>query len=66
MAMGEDSRIVWVERGLGYGYGEGVRESGAGLSWPREGRRGKSGMVQWVKILMYLMDKHLCLIIVLV
>ena len=64
MAMGKGSRIVQVEKGLGYG--EGMRESGAGLSWPKEGRRGKSRTVQWVRILMYLMDKHLHLIIVLV
>ena len=64
MAMGKDSLIVRVERGLGYG--EGAGESGGGLFWPREGRRGKSGMVQWVRILMYLMDEHLYLIIVLV
>ena len=37
--MGKDSRIVPVERGLGYG--EAVQESGGGLSWPREGRRWK-------------------------
>ena len=43
-----------------------MRESGGGLSWPREGRRGKSGTLQWVRMLMYLMDKHLQLIIVLV
>ena len=64
MAMGKDSRIVRVESGLGYG--EGAQESGGGLSQPREGRRGKSRTVQWVEILMYLMDKHLHLIIVLV
>ena len=64
MTMRKDSRIVRVESGLGYG--EGMRESGGGLSWPREGRRGKSGMVQWVRRLMYLMDKQLHLIIVLV
>ena len=42
------------------------RSSGGGLSWPREGQRGKSGMLQWVRMLMYLIDKHLHLIIVLV
>ena len=41
-------------------------ESGGGLSWPKEGRRGKSGTLQWVRMLMYLMDKHLQLIVVLV
>ena len=64
MTIGKDSRIVWVESGMGYG--EGARKSEGGLSWPREGRRGKSGMVQWVRRLMYLMDKQLHLIIVLV
>ena len=64
MTIGKDSRIVWVEV-------DWVRERecervGGGLSWPREGRRGKSGMVQWVRMLMYLIDKHLHLIIVLV
>ena len=59
MTMGKDSRIDWVR--------ERERERvGGGLSWPREGRRGKSGTVQWVQILMYLIDKHLHLIIVLV
>ena len=43
-----------------------MRESGGGLSWPREGRRGKSAMLQWVRMRMYLMDKHSHLIIVLV
>ena len=47
MIIGKDSRIVRVESGMGYE--ERARESGGGLSWPREGRRGKSGMVQWVR-----------------
>ena len=47
MTIGKDSRIVQVESGMGYG--EGARERGGGLSWPREGRRGKSGTVQWVR-----------------
>ena len=64
MTMGKDSRIVRVEVDW---VRERERESvGGGLSWLREGRRGKSGMVQWVRMLMYLIDKHLQLIIVLV
>ena len=64
MTMGKDSQIVRVEVAW-------VRERerervGGGLSWPREGRRGKSGTVQWVRMLMHLIDKHLHLIIVLV
>ena len=62
MTMGKDGRIVQVESGLGYG--ERTRESGGGLSGAREGRKGKSRMVQWVRTIMYLIDKHLHLIIV--
>ena len=43
-----------------------MRESGEGLSSPSEGRRGKSGTLQWVCRLMYLIGKHLHLITVLV
>ena len=43
-----------------------MRESGGGLSWPREGRKGKSRTLQWVHRLRYLIDKHLHLIFVLV
>ena len=64
MTMGKDSQIVWLEV-------DWVRERerervGRGLSWPREGRTGKSGMLQWVQILINLIDQHLHLIIVLV
>ena len=64
MTMGKDSRIVRV--GFDWVRGRGSAREWGGLSWPREGQRGKSRTLQWVQMLMYLIDKHLHLIIVLV
>ena len=55
MTMEKDSRIVRVE--VDWFRERECKRVGGGLSWPRKGQRGKSGTVQWVRILMYLIDK---------